>query len=300
MFKFLKKIISPFSKLKSTLGHKLRSLFAKRLDADSLIQLESLFYEADLGSQITLECIETLSRLSQDTSQEERMQVIKEKLLSIFPPLPVLPPVQGPEIILFIGVNGSGKTTSLAKLAAHFQGEGKRVLMAAGDTFRAAAVEQLETWSQKLQIPLIKSQAGGDPAAVAFDAVTAAKTRDIEITLIDTAGRLQTKTDLMQELSKIRRVIQKQIPEAPHQTLLVLDATTGQNAIDQVKIFHQFTPITGIILTKLDGSAKGGIAAAIQKNFSIPILWVGTGESKEDLIPFNAMSYVNALLDIKE
>jgi fused signal recognition particle receptor len=169
-------------------------------------------------------------------------------------------------------------------------------MLAAGDTFRAAAVEQLEIWAKKLNIPLIKSQPGSDPSSVAFDAVSAAKARNIDIVLIDTAGRLQTKTDLMQELSKIRRVIQKQIPKAPQETLLVLDSTVGQNAIDQARTFHQFTPITGIILTKLDGSCKGGIAVAIQKELHIPVLWVGTGEQENDLSPFKPEDYVNALL----
>ena len=193
---------------------------------------------------------------------------------------------------------GSGKTTSLAKLATHYRNQGKTVLIAAGDTFRAAAVEQLETWARKGDIPLVKSQPNSDPSAVAFDAIAAAKARNLDLVLIDTAGRLQTKTDLMQELAKIRRVCQKQIPDAPHETLLVIDATIGQNALDQAKTFHQFTPITGIVLTKLDSSAKGGIALAIQKELKIPILWVGVGESETDLAPFDADSYLNALLGI--
>jgi fused signal recognition particle receptor len=198
-----------------------------------------------------------------------------------------------------VGVNGGGKTTSLAKLAKHYQNLQKKVLLVAADTYRAAATEQLEKWAAKLHIDLIKSKQGSDPSAVVFDALSAAKARNIDVVLIDTAGRLQTKTDLMKELEKIRRICQKQVPHAPHETLLVVDATTGQNGLDQAKIFHQYTPIDGIILTKLDGSAKGGIVIAIQKELKIPILWVGLGEKEEDLVPFDAKEFVDALLCVE-
>lgn len=172
-------------------------------------------------------------------------------------------------------------------------------MLAAGDTFRAAAIDQLATWAQRLGIPIIKSTPGGDPAAVAFDAVSAAKARGIDTLLIDTAGRLQNKTDLMRELEKVQRVIQKVVPDAPHQTLLVLDATTGQNAVDQAEVFHSFTPLTGIILAKLDGSAKGGIALSIYKKLGIPVQWVGVGEKIDDLIPFDKEAYLDALFSGK-
>ena len=202
-----------------------------------------------------------------------------------------------PRVLLIVGVNGSGKTTSIAKLARAYQSEGKKVLLAAGDTFRAAAIEQLSTWSERLGVDIIKSKPGADPSAVAFDALTAAQARDCDIVLIDTAGRLQNKVDLMQELEKIKRVCQKVIPSAPHETLLVLDATTGQNAIDQATLFHQVTPLSGIILAKLDGSAKGGIILSIYQKLKIPVLWVGTGEGPDDLEPFDPATYADSLFE---
>jgi fused signal recognition particle receptor len=301
MFTFLKKIISPFAKLKSALSQKIRALFSGGFDENAFDHLEQLFYEADLGAQLSAELVDKIRRLARKNpalTTDEILAFVKQELLSIF--LPAAPiALASPHVILMVGVNGSGKTTTLAKLASHYQQAGKKVLIAAGDTFRAAAVEQLETWAKRSGADLIKSQPNSDPSGVAFDALAAAKARKADVVLIDTAGRLQTKTDLMQELAKVRRVCQKQIPEAPHETLLVLDATVGQNALDQAKTFHQFTPITGIVLTKLDGSAKGGIALAIQKQMQIPILWVGTGEGAEDLAPFDPEAYLTALLGEK-
>lgn len=297
MLNFFKKILSPFSKIKSALGSKIRALFSKTPDDKSFEALEQLFYEADLGSSMAAELTAKLRvESAKDNRPEALLGLIKKELLKVFHDTSEVSYLSSPHVILMVGVNGSGKTTSLAKLAAYFRKRGKTVLIAAGDTFRAAAVEQLEMWAKKLEIPLIKSKPGSDPSSVAFDAISAAKARNIEIVLIDTAGRLQTKTDLMQELAKVRRVMQKQILEAPHETLLVLDATIGQNAIDQAKIFHQFTPITGIVLSKLDGSAKGGVAVAIQKELKIPIRWIGTGEGENDLSPFKSEDYVNAIL----
>lgn len=298
MFSFLKKIISPFSKIKSVLSDKIRSLFSRAPDESAFEHLEQIFYEADLGPATAADLVEkvkTLYRKSPSLDTEQVLKFVKQELLEILSQ-PVSIPLKSPHIILFVGVNGSGKTTSLAKLASHYQKMGKKVLIAAGDTFRAAAVEQLETWAKRIGVDLIKSQHKGDPAGVAFDALAAAKARNAEIVLIDTAGRLQNKSDLMEELAKVRRVCQKQIPDAPHETLLVVDATIGQNALDQAQTFHKFTPITGIVLSKLDGSAKGGIAVAIQKNLNIPIRWIGTGEAEEDLAPFDAKQYVDALL----
>jgi fused signal recognition particle receptor len=199
-------------------------------------------------------------------------------------------------VILFVGVNGSGKTTTLAKLAARYASQGKKVLVVAGDTFRAAAAEQLDIWAKKLHFDIVKSQANSDPSGVVFDALAAAKSRHIDLVLIDTAGRLQTKTDLMQELAKVRRICDKQISGAPHDTYLTLDATIGQNALDQVETFHKFTPLTGLILTKLDGTAKGGIAYTLQTRYKIPILYIGTGEKAEDLEEFNPKEYVEGLI----
>lgn len=299
MFNFLKKIISPFSKIKSALSDKIRSLFSRAPDDSAFEHLEQIFYEADLGPATAAELVEkvkTLYRKSPSLDTEQVLKFVKQELLGMLSQ-PATPALNSPHVILFVGVNGSGKTTSLAKLASYYQKMGKKVLVAAGDTFRAAAVEQLETWAKRIGVDLIKSQHKGDPAGVAFDALAAAKARNAEIVLIDTAGRLQTKSDLMEELAKVRRVCQKQIPDAPHETLLVVDATIGQNALDQAQTFHKFTPITGIVLSKLDGSAKGGIAVAIQKNLNIPIRWIGTGEAEEDLAPFDAKQYLDALLD---
>ena len=298
MFQFLKKAISPFGKIKSFLGSKIRALFARE-DEGRFDELEQLFYEADLGASLAADLVDQVrlfSRKNPQASAADLISVVKQQLLTLFPPPEERSVSQTPHVILFVGVNGSGKTTSLAKLARHYKEAGKSVLIAAGDTFRAAAIEQLQTWAERTGADLIKAQMGSDPAAVAFDAVQAAIARKSDILLIDTAGRLQNKTDLMHELAKVKRAIQKLIPDAPHETLLVLDATIGQNALDQAQTFHLFTPISGIILTKLDGSARGGIAAAIQKQLHIPILWAGLGENASDLILFDANSYVDALL----
>lgn len=282
--------------MKSALGQKIRSLFSREIDESSYAHLEELLYEADLGPAAAAELVDKLrSHLRKNNDPETILPFLKSELQKAFLPIPPQA-LHSPHVILMIGVNGSGKTTSLAKLASHYRKLGKKVLIAAGDTFRAAAVEQLETWAKRVGVDLVKSQSHSDPSAVAFDALSAAKARNADIVLIDTAGRLQNKTDLMQELSKLRRICQKQIPGAPHETLLVLDATVGQNALDQARSFHQFAPISGIILTKLDGSAKGGIAIPIQKELKIPILWVGLGEGEEDLSPFDSNAYLDALL----
>jgi len=202
-----------------------------------------------------------------------------------------------PQVILIVGVNGNGKTTSVAKLAKLFHAQGKKVLLAAADTFRAAAVDQLELWAKKIGVDIVKGAPKSDPASVAFDAITAAKAREMDILIIDTAGRLHTKTNLMQELEKIKRSCHKVLPGSPHEILLVLDATTGQNAIDQAKTFHQHTPISGLVLTKLDGTAKGGIVLGIQKQLGIPVQYIGFGESVDDFETFNAQTFVHALFE---
>jgi fused signal recognition particle receptor len=291
MFGFFKKLLSPLSK-------KIRALFSRAPDDATFEQLEQLLYEADLGAATAAELVDKIRRLYRKDpfiSTDQILAHLKQDLLQTLMLHPAIL-YSSPHVILLVGVNGSGKTTTLAKLASHYARQKKKVLVAAGDTFRAAAVEQLETWAKRVGVDVVKSQPNSDPSGVAFDALAAAKARSMDIVLIDTAGRLQTKTDLMQELAKVRRVCQKQIPDAPHETLLVLDSTIGQNALDQAQTFHQFTPITGIVLTKLDGSAKGGIAIAIQKQLNIPIRWVGTGESEEDLAPFEPTAYVDALL----
>ena len=201
----------------------------------------------------------------------------------------------GPTVILVIGVNGAGKTTTIGKLSAFYHYYGKSVMVAAADTFRAAAIEQLEVWAQRSEAEFIRHEEGSDPAAVVFDAVKAAKARNIDILLVDTAGRLQTKSNLMAELEKINRVIQREIPGAPHETLLVLDATTGQNAVSQAKLFTQAAPITGVVLTKLDGTAKGGVVIGIKAELNMPIKWIGVGEGVADLRPFVAEDFAKAL-----
>lgn len=205
----------------------------------------------------------------------------------------------GPTVVLVIGVNGAGKTTTIGKLSAYYKEEGKSVMLAAADTFRAAAIDQLEIWGQRVGVPVIKHEEGSDPAAVAFDAVKAAKARGVDVLIIDTAGRLQTKQNLMEELKKINRVIQQEIPGAPHETLLVLDATTGQNAISQADLFAKAAPISGVVLTKLDGTAKGGVVVGIKAELSMPVKWIGVGEGIDDLRPFNAEDFAKALFSDK-
>ena len=204
----------------------------------------------------------------------------------------------GPTVLLVIGVNGVGKTTTIGKLAAYYKEQGKSVMLAAADTFRAAAIDQLEIWGQRTGASVIRHEEGSDPAAVAFDAVKAARARSIDMLIIDTAGRLQTKSNLMEELKKINRVIQREVPEAPHETLLVLDATTGQNAISQADLFTKAAPITGIVLTKLDGTAKGGVIIGLKSELAMPVKWIGVGEGVDDLRPFVAKDFARALFGL--
>ena len=279
-----------------SIGQRIRSLFASGYDEAAFKALERLFYEADLGVATSSALLADL-RAQPRLSQEELLAFLRANLLRRVQAVPNTPtPTAHPHIILITGVNGSGKTTTVAKLAAHYRRNQAKVLVVAADTFRAAAVEQLELWAKKIGVEVIRAQPKSDPSAVVFDALASAKARGFDYVLIDTAGRLQTKTDLMQELNKIRRVCQKQIEGAPHETLFVLDATTGQNGIDQAKMFHQFAPLTGLALSKLDGTAKGGIAFAILEQLHIPIQWVGTGETAEDLKPFDPEEFVDQLL----
>jgi fused signal recognition particle receptor len=306
MFSFLK---SSFSKIKKALSKtrhifsdKLRSLFRKPLNEETLEELERTLFEADLGSNCALSFTDKIRKFAKthpdaktEALIEEMKLYAKEILNAPVMTAPTFQNTEGPHVILVVGVNGSGKTTTCAKLARHFTEQGKTVLLAAGDTFRAAAIEQLEIWANRLKVPFVKGQPGSDPSAVIFDALTSAKAKGIDIVIADTAGRLQSKTDLMQELAKVKRVCAKVIPAAPHETILVLDATTGQNALDQAKVFHEFTPLTGLILTKLDGSAKGGIVLSIRHEMKLPIQFIGVGESFEDLMPFDPDSYIDAL-----
>lgn len=304
MLSFLKnrfqKVKQALLKTHSALSFRLSALVGKPWNDETFEELEHILYEADLGSECINELISHLRselRLRPMQEMSSILELLKQAALKMIPPPETAPLLNQPHVILVVGVNGSGKTTTIAKLAHHFQEQGKKVLVAAGDTFRAAAIDQLTHWADKLGIHIIKSKPGADPSGVAFDALSAAKSRGYDLLIIDTAGRLQNKTDLMQELEKVKRICQKQIPASPHETLLVLDATTGQNAIDQAAIFHQFTPLTGIVLTKLDGSAKGGIVLAIYKKLKIPVRWIGVGEGVDDLMPFNPKEYVEALFE---
>lgn len=292
---------SALQKTGSYLGSRLRSLFASPLTPETYEKLQHILYEADLGSAITEEMIEKVKRLLKKYPSSEANTILEEMkqyahaILSL-PPRHTLSHGH-PHVILIVGINGTGKTTSIAKLAHLYRQQHKKVIVAAADTFRAGAIDQLSKWADKLGFDIVKAQMGSDPSSVVFDALTAAVKRNLDIVLLDTAGRLQNKTDLMQELEKIGRVCKKVVPNAPHETLLVIDATTGQNGLDQAKIFNQFTPLTGLILTKLDGSAKGGALLPIYKELRVPIQWVGVGEGPNDLIPFDATSYISGLFE---
>ncbi|MBS3903713.1 MAG: signal recognition particle-docking protein FtsY [Simkania sp.] len=309
MLGFLKsgfdKIKNALAKTRSLLAKKIQQLFSGKIDESTLEELEKILYEADLGTETAVDMTEIVRRFlrsHKEASSEAILSCLRDYALKLLnePPkvLAPIPKPGEPRVILITGVNGSGKTTSIAKLARLFKKQGNVVLLAAADTFRAAAIEQLSIWAERIKVDLVKGQSGSDPAAVVFDALAAAKARHCDIVFIDTAGRLQNKTELMQELGKIQRVASKTIENAPHETWLVIDATTGQNALDQAIVFNSFTPLTGLIITKLDGSAKGGILLAIYRKLGVPILWVGIGEGDEDLTSFDPKHYVEALFDL--
>lgn len=302
MFDFFKSKIKSFTSFlkKFSIGKKIKALFSKKIDEDLFLELEKLFYESDLGIKISLELTDKLKEIlkkNPDLKIDEIIKIIKNELLKDTVSINDVS-LKKPHIIMIVGVNGSGKTTSIAKLANHYQKMGKNVLLIAADTYRAAAADQLEIWAKKINIDIVRSLQGSDPSAVIFDGLNAAKARDIDVVIIDTAGRLHTKTNLMQELEKIKRVTKKVIEDAPNETILVIDATTGQNGIDQAKIFNEYTPLTSIFLTKLDGSAKGGIVLAIQREIKVPIKWIGLGEKIEDIAPFDAKSFIDDLLSL--
>ncbi|OAS15008.1 signal recognition particle-docking protein FtsY [Paenibacillus oryzisoli] len=291
------------TKTRDAFVNRVDDLFSRRkkIDEDFYEELEEILIGADVGVNTVLKLIDELraevkKRKIEDPA--ELQPILSEKLIELLKGdadagLNINP--NGLTVILFVGVNGVGKTTTIGKMAHMFKTQGKKVLMAAGDTFRAGAIEQLETWGERVGVDVIKQQSGADPAAVMYDAVQAAKTRNVDILLCDTAGRLQNKVNLMEELNKIYRVIQREVPDAPHEVILVLDATTGQNALSQAKLFGDKTGLTGLVLSKLDGTAKGGIVVAIRQELSLPVKFVGLGEKMDDLQAFDSEQFVHAL-----
>lgn len=300
-FDFLKKLKDGLSKTRQVLGQKIAQVVTgKKIDAATLEELEGALLSADVGVAATEEIIATLKKASPDSDLHD---VLKDELVRLltFSESRVTssgsrPPVPPPYVILVVGVNGTGKTTTIAKLAKRTKDEGKKVLIAACDTYRAAAVEQLDVWAKRAGVDLIEARMGQDPAAVAYDAVAGARSRNAEVLIIDTAGRLHTKSNLMEELKKIKRVIAKHDPAFPQEVLLVLDATTGQNAISQARLFTEAVGVSGIALTKLDGTAKGGIVIAISKELGIPVKYIGVGEKLDDLADFDPAAFAEALI----
>lgn len=301
---WLTRLSKGLSRTSANIGGGLGDVFLgkKSIDDELLEDIETCLLTADVGVEATQTIIgnltEQVARKSLNDS-EALFQALREQMLSILLPVDQLleiPAQDKPYTILVVGVNGAGKTTTIGKLARHFQNEGRKVMLAAGDTFRAAAVEQLQNWGERNNVPVIAQKAGADCAAVIYDAMQAATARNIDVLIADTAGRLQTQSNLMDELIKVKRVMGKDEPDAPQEVMLVLDAGTGQNALSQARQFHAAINVTGITLTKLDGTAKGGILFAIAKQLGIPIRFIGVGEGLEDLHSFDANEFVDALL----
>jgi len=275
--------------------------FRKEIDRETLDDLEATLIAADLGTATTHEVLEKL-RAQADRKQigdvAELKRLLKQELLAILnTAVAPVTDAEPPEVILVVGVNGTGKTTTIGKLANLLGSEGKSVLLCAADTFRAAAIEQLEIWGERTRTDVIKTKPGGDPSAVLFDALQSAKARNMDFVIVDTAGRLHTKSNLMAELEKMKRTAERIIPGAPHEVLLVMDATTGQNGLQQARQFTQSAGVTGIVLTKLDGTAKGGVVVAITRELKLPVRYVGVGEKQGDLLPFDAEAFVNSLFE---
>ena len=297
---FFEKIKAGLTRTKENIGHSFDQLFAGELDDDFYDQLEETLILSDMGVDTALAASEALRQRAKEekikTAPEARdaLKAILTDMLTVG--RGELDLTSRPAVCLFIGVNGVGKTTTIGKLAAALKADGRRVLMAAGDTFRAAAADQLEIWSQRAGVDIVRQSEGADPAAVVFDALTAAKARNADVVLVDTAGRLHNKQNLMNELGKISRVIDRELPEASRETLLVLDATTGQNGLIQARQFKETAGLTGVVLTKLDGTAKGGIVVAIAQELGVPVKFIGVGEGVDDLMPFDAAEFVEALI----
>ena len=299
----ISKLKKGLSKTRDILLTDVNDLFSidRQIDASLFEELEEVLVMSDLGIDITLEVMDKVKKKSKTLlTADELRAVFKDELKALFPvfsPESLMSQSIKPYVIMVVGVNGTGKTTTLGKLALKYKAEGKKVLIAAADTFRAAAIEQVAIWADRSEASLVKHKAGADPAAVAFDGVEAGMARGMDIVLIDTAGRLHTQKNLMEELKKIKRSVSKRLPGAPHEVLMVLDATTGQNALSQAKMFNDAVGITSLALTKLDGTAKGGIVAAVANSMALPLKYIGVGEGIDDLQDFDADLFVNALLD---
>ena len=302
---FFDKLKKGLNKTRENLTNKIEKLVIgyADIDDDLLDELEETLIMADVGVQTTEKLMEAVRKgikKKEINSPQDLRPFLAKEITAILTSSEendrTRVAADGPTVLLVIGVNGAGKTTTIGKLSAYYKERGKSVMLAAADTFRAAAIDQLEVWGNRTGAQVIKHEEGSDPAAVAFDAVKAAKARGIDVLIVDTAGRLQTKSNLMQELEKIGRVIGREISGAPHETLLVLDATTGQNAISQAELFTKAAPITGVVLTKLDGTAKGGVVIGIKSQLAMPVKWIGVGEGVEDLRPFVAEDFAKALL----
>jgi len=297
---FFKRLKSGLSKTREILTTDINDLFTgkKKIDDELLEELEELLITSDIGVQTTMDLIQSISVRSSEISGPDQLKnILREKILELLNA--TMKPSQGivnkPHVIMVIGVNGVGKTTTIGKLAARFSSSGKKVIIAAADTFRAAAIEQLTIWADRAGVDIIKHKDMSDPAAVAYDGIQAAVARNADIVIVDTAGRLHTRKNLMEELKKIKRTISKKLPGAPHEILLILDATTGQNALSQAQLFNDALDVTGIALTKLDGTAKGGIVVSICNALEIPLNYIGIGEKIEDLQEFDPDEFVNAL-----
>jgi fused signal recognition particle receptor len=301
---FLGKLRSSLTKVRKTLVEAVENAVSGHREIDESLyeELEDALILADVGVAAAQEIMSRVRARVKELRLKDPLQLkplFKDEVLRIIglETTPLFLPKEPPGVIMVVGVNGTGKTTSIGKLACYFREQGKKVLLAAADTFRAAAIDQLEVWAKRAGVDVIKQREGSDPAAVVYDALQAAKARRVDVVLVDTAGRLHTKTNLMEELKKIRRVAEREVPGAPHEVLLVVDATTGQNAVNQAKLFGEAAGVTGLVLTKLDGTAKGGVVVAVKKAFEIPVKFVGIGEGVEDLIPFHPTEFAAAIFD---
>ena len=301
-FSFFDRVKAGLEKTKNNFVKKVETIVIgyAEIDDDFLDDLEATMLTGDLGPKTTTYLMKEIRRGVTEgiiNNTNEVMPFMEERITEMLGAQEEVLELHKPEVILVVGVNGVGKTTTIAKLAHYYAEQGKKVIIAAGDTFRAAASEQLSIWADRVGVSIVKHKEGADPAAVVFDACASALAKEADLVIVDTAGRLHTKVNLMEELKKIGHVADKQIPGAPHQTLLVLDGTTGQNAVSQAKLFGEAVPVTGIVVTKLDGTAKGGVVISIKEELGVPVRWIGVGEQMDDLRPFNAKEFANALFD---